>query len=142
MLFIDMQKLIIDTWKIIIKINWDVNNLNEWAMSQKLPVNRFKWGENTSWFSEGFSKNYNEDSDQGYFLEVDVNHPRKLHGLHNNLPLLPIKTMENVRKHSYQACNNWNKKVLFSIWTKLSYNKSFFRKFISHRNENNKYIHE
>ena len=27
---------------------WDVNDLNGWAMSQKLPVNNFEWIENTS----------------------------------------------------------------------------------------------
>ena len=27
---------------------WDVNNLSRWTMSQKLPVNDFKWVESTS----------------------------------------------------------------------------------------------
>ena len=27
---------------------WNVNNLYDWAMSQKLPVNNFKWIEDTS----------------------------------------------------------------------------------------------
>ena len=51
---------------------WDVNNLYGWAMSQKRPVNNFEWLENTSQFNENFIKNYNEESDKGYFLEVDV----------------------------------------------------------------------
>ena len=49
MLFIDMQKLIIDEWKIMIKMkncHWDVNDLYRWAMPQKLPANGFKWVEN------------------------------------------------------------------------------------------------
>ena len=43
-------------------------------MSQKLPVRNFKWIEkdNISKFDEEFIKNYDEDSDQGYILEVDV----------------------------------------------------------------------
>ena len=45
---------------------------NRCAMSQKLPVNNFKWIEDTSQFNEDFIKNYNEESDVGYFLEVDV----------------------------------------------------------------------
>ena len=34
-------------------------------------------------------KNYNEESDNGYFLGVDVHYLEKLHGLHNDLPFLP-----------------------------------------------------
>ena len=41
-------------------------------MSQELPVNNFEWIEDTSQFKEGFIKNYNEESDEGYFFEVDV----------------------------------------------------------------------
>ena len=56
-------------------------------MLQKLPVNNFEWIEDTSQFNEDFIKNYNEESDEGYFLEVDVQYPEKLHDLHNNLPI-------------------------------------------------------
>ena len=41
-------------------------------MSQKLPVNIFEWTEDASQFNEEFIKNYNQESDEGYFLEVDV----------------------------------------------------------------------
>ena len=51
---------------------WDANNLFGWAISQKLPVNYFKCIKDTSHFSEHFIKNYNEENDEGYFLEVDV----------------------------------------------------------------------
>ena len=50
----------------------DANNLYGWAMSQKLPVNGFKWENDLSRFNERFIKNYNEKIDIGYFLEVDV----------------------------------------------------------------------
>ena len=55
----------------------DANNLYEWAMSQKLPVNDFKWvkQERLSKSNEGFIKNYDENSNTGYFFEVDINYP-------------------------------------------------------------------
>ena len=67
---------------------WDVNNLYGWAMSQKLPVNNFEWIGDTSQFNEDFIKNYNEESEERYFLEDDIQYPKKLHELKNNdLPL-------------------------------------------------------
>ena len=51
---------------------WDVNSLYGWAISQKFPVNNFGSIEDTSQFNEDFIKNYNEESDEGYFLEVHV----------------------------------------------------------------------
>ena len=51
---------------------WDANNLQGWAMSQKLPANNFEQIENTSQFNEPFIKNYNEKSDERCFLEGDV----------------------------------------------------------------------
>ena len=41
-------------------------------MWQKLPVNGFEWAEDASQFSKYFIKSYNEESDKGYFLEVDI----------------------------------------------------------------------
>ena len=54
---------------------WDVNNLYGWAMSQKLPVIVDEWIENTFQFNEDFIKSYNEESNKGCFLEVDVQYP-------------------------------------------------------------------
>ena len=55
---------------IVLSQYWDVNILFGWVMLQKLPVNNFDWVEDTSQF-----KYYNEESDEGYFLEVDVQYP-------------------------------------------------------------------
>ena len=68
---------------------WDISNLYEWAMSQKLPVNNFEWLKDTSQFKEDFIKNYNEKSDGRYFVEVDVQYTEKLYELYNDLPFLP-----------------------------------------------------
>ena len=79
--------------------HWEVNNLYGWAMLQKLPVNKFEWIEDTSQFNENFIKNYNKESDERYFLEVDVQHPEKLHNLHSDLPFLPERMeIEKVEK--------------------------------------------
>ena len=78
---------------------WDVNNLYGWAMSQKLPVNNFEWIKETSQFNEDFIKNYIEESDDGYFFEVDVQYLEMLHELHNNLPFLSERIkIEKVEK--------------------------------------------
>ena len=53
-------------------------------MSQKLPVNGFEWFQDISQFNADFIKNYNDENDPGYSLEVDFQHPKKLHSLHND----------------------------------------------------------
>ena len=52
-------------------------------------MNKFEWIEDTFHFNEDFILNYNEESNEGYFLQVDVQYPEKLHELHNELPFLP-----------------------------------------------------
>ena len=56
---------------------------------QKLPVDRFEWVAELSQFKDGSIKNYDEDSNKGYFLEADVENPKKLFSLHSDLPFLP-----------------------------------------------------
>ena len=68
---------------------WDVNNLYGWTMSQKFPVNNFEWIKDTSKFNEDFIKNYNEESDEWYFFEVDVQYLEKIQEIHNDLLFLP-----------------------------------------------------
>ena len=86
----------------------DVNNLYGWAMSQKLPVNNFKWVEDTSKINEDFIKNNYENSKKGYILEVDVKYPKKLHGLHSDLPFLPKRI--KIDKCKKVVCDLHNKK--------------------------------
>ena len=62
-------------------------------------MNNFEWIKDTSQFNEDSIKNYNEESDEGYFLEVDVQYLEKLHELHNDLTfLLERMKIEEVQK--------------------------------------------
>ena len=86
----------------------DANNLYGWAMSQKIPVNNFKWVEDTSEINEEFVKNYDENSNKGYILEVHVKYPKKLYDLHSDLPFLPRRM--KIDKCEKLVCNLHNKK--------------------------------
>ena len=72
-------------------------------MSQKLPIDGFKCVEENdlSKFNEKFIKSYNENSDKGYFLEVDVKYQKNLHKLHSDLPFLPKRKK---KRKSQKAC--------------------------------------
>ena len=72
-------------------------------MSQKLP-------EDTSEINEEFIKNYDENSDEGYILKVEVKYPRKLQDIHSDLPFLP-KRMK-IDKCKKLVCNLLNKKKI------------------------------
>ena len=87
---------------------WDVKNLHRLEVSQKLPVDCFKWVGNTSQFNRDFIENYNKD--EGYFLKVDIQYLEELHHLHNDLPFLPERIkIEKVKK---LVTNLHNKKII------------------------------
>ena len=73
------------------------------AMSQKLPVNGFEWVEERSQSKEDFIKNYEEDINKGYFLEVDVEYPKNLFSLYSHLPLLPERN--KIKECNKLFCN-------------------------------------
>ena len=76
-------------------LHLDANNLYGWAMSQKLPVDGFKPVKDVSKIDEDFIKNYDEDSDKGYILEVDVEYPKNLNELHSDFPFLQERMKVN-----------------------------------------------
>ena len=88
----------------------DPNNLCEWAVSKKLHVNGFEWVEDLSKFKEDFIKNHDEDSNKGYFLEVDVEYKKKMFNLHNDLPFL-------FEKNKIKKCN----KLVSDVHDKKNY---------------------
>ena len=63
-------------------------------------------------FTKEFIKNYDEDSDKGYILEVDVKYPKKLHDLHSDLPLSPERM--KIDKCKKLVCNLYDKKLFCS----------------------------
>ena len=114
----------------------DANNLYGWVMSKKLPVNGFKWIDNNETaepsslersakhvINEEFIKNYNENDNKGYILEVDVKYPKRSHKLHSDLPFLS-KRMK-VNKCKKLVCNLFNKK-------KYAVNINFLKQALNH----------
>ena len=57
-------------------------------MFQSLPINGFEWVKNLSIFSEDFIKEYYENRNTRYFLEVDVEYQKTLFNSHKDLPFL------------------------------------------------------
>ena len=87
----------------------DANNLYGWGMSQKLPVNGFKWIKKSVKFNKDFIKNYDENSNKRYILEVDVEYPKTLFNLHKDLPFLAErKKIEKCKKLVYNIHNKEN----------------------------------
>ena len=99
-----MQNLIINMWKILIRNKessyltyWDVEDLCDWAMLQKLAVDGFEWVEDTFQFNKDFIKSYNQECDRGNFLEVDMQYRQDLHKTQIDLQFL-TERMKNVAK--------------------------------------------
>ena len=96
----------------------DANNLYGYAMDRTLPLNGYKWA-GVSIFTDDFIKNYDDEGDKGYLLEVDVEYPKELVSAHEDLPFLPErrfklqkefehkvnKEIEKAHKKKYKAFN-------------------------------------
>lgn len=65
---------------------WDANNLYGWAMSQKLPYDDIKEVTIPDDYI-AFINNYNDNSERGYFMLVDIKYIEN----HDELPYLPEK---------------------------------------------------
>ena len=90
-------------------------------MSQKLPVNGFEWVKKLSKFDEHFIKNYDVNSDKGYFLEVDVEYPKDLFSIHSDLPFLP-------ERKEIEKCN----KLIYDFHDKENYVIKALKQALNH----------
>ena len=103
----------------------------------------FDWIKDTCQLKKDFIKNYNEESDEGYFLDVDVQYLEKLHELHNDLPFLPkrmkVEKFEKLVTNLYdktdyvihirnikQALNH--SLVLKKVWGVIKFNQNAWLK--------------
>lgn len=79
----------------------DANNLYGWAMVQPLPISDFSFMEKDD--VENFDvMSIPETGESGYILEVSLHFPRRLHDLHNCLPLaLEQKVISNDQLSPY-----------------------------------------
>ena len=55
----------------------DYNNLYGKAMSEKLSVDGFEWVDDKSEMNKNVIKNYDEDSNVGYFIKADIKYPKE-----------------------------------------------------------------
>ena len=55
-------------------------------------MNNFGWIKDAFQDNEDFIKNYNEERDEEYFIEINVQYLESLRELHNDLPFLPERT--------------------------------------------------
>ena len=77
-------------------------------MSKKLPTGCFKWVKNVSEIYEEFIENYDNDCDIGFIQKVDIEYPKELHDLHNDLPFLPERM--KINKCKKLVCTVYDKK--------------------------------
>ena len=71
----------------------DANNLYDWTMCRKLPLNNFEWIDKPNeMFTTKSILNYDEETNEkGCLLEVDIEYPKELHNAHSKLPFCPLK---------------------------------------------------
>ena len=77
-------------------------------MSAKLPG--FKWKIKMLKLNEDFIINYDENSDKGYILKVDIKYPKRLRNLHCGLLFLP----ERMKINKF-------KKFVYNLYDKNNY---------------------
>ena len=105
----------------------DMNNSYGWAMIEYLSFEGFKWLKNIDEFDVML---INEKSPVGYLLEVDLQHPDKLHELHNDYPIAPEKravSSDVLSKYCKKIADKYEikvgdvKKIISNLGSKTNY---------------------
>jgi hypothetical protein len=68
---------------------FDVNNLYGAAMVRPLPIGGYAWVDHPEQLNYDDVLNMAKEQGTGYMLEVDLEYPEHLHGMHNDFPLAP-----------------------------------------------------
>ena len=108
----------------------DANNLYGWAMSQYLPTGGFKWLTEKQINKINLAQ-YNEDSNKGLLIEVDLEYPKELHDLHNDYPLAAERVCVN---------NNILSKYCKRIAAKYNISTGLVHKLIPTLSNKEKYV--
>ena len=90
----------------------------------KITWKDFKWikKEELSKFNEYFIRNYDENGNIGYFLEVDINYLKELFNLHKGLPFLPESKKVNKVEKLNCSIENKEKYVIHLRFLKQALN--------------------
>lgn len=104
---------------------FDVTSLYAGTMQQMLPLDGYTWNDSIT-LSEIL--NTADDSDFGYFVEVDLQYPSSLHDQHNDLPLAPEKLTINpswlstfARSFGIKTSSDGPKKLIETLFDKNNY---------------------
>lgn len=122
----------------------DANNLYGLAMSRYLPFKNFRWCRTS--FSANDVLNYDETSDTGYILDVDLEYPPELHDLHSDYPLAPelLSVSSDMLSHEsrtiYKSYHNGKEKIPDEQEQKLIANLKDKTNYVTHINNLKYYL--
>ena len=107
-------------------------------MNKKLPLNGYKWADR-SIFTSDFIKNYDDEGEKGYLLEVDIEYPKELHSAHEDLPFLPEKRFKVVKEFEHKVSKEINK-AHKKVYKTFNITREPDNKFIATLQHKNKYV--
>ena len=106
--------------------------------AKKLPLNGYKWT-NVEEFDSDFIKNYDDNSDKGYLVEVDVEYPKELCSSHRDLPFLCEKRRKLHKEFEYKVSKEV-KKTHKKVYKTFNITQEPENKLIATIQDKNKYV--